>query len=163
MTRNTLLGNLFIILLAGGCSAAELTIGAAPAGNGQTAEFEVQFTPDSSALAALQFDVGFNPTLVKLSATAGRAAMDAHKDLVTASAGPGKMRFLIVGLNRESISKGVVVRLSVTVLDANKTGDKTLVLSNAAGADREARRVQIEVRNGDASPGQSPSSGTVVR
>ena len=163
MTRNTLLVDLFIILLAGGCSAAELTIDATPAGIGRTAEFEIRFTPDSSALTALQFDVGFNPHLVKLSAAAGPAATGAHKDLATASAGPGKMRFLIAGLNRESISKGVLVRLSVTLLDANKTGDKTLILSNAAGADRDAKRVQIEVRNGEAGPGRSPSSETVVR
>lgn len=157
MTRKTLRHNLLIALLACGCSAAELAIVATQSGVGQPVELLIQFTPDSSPLIGLQFDVGFNPDLVKLSATPGQAVIDAHKNLASASVAPGKTRFVIAGLNRESITKGAVVRLTVTVLDVNRAGAKSLVLSNAAGTDLDARSVEIEVRNGGHHPTRSPS------
>jgi hypothetical protein len=124
----------FAVLLAlHTLTAAELVIHNAAIEPGHSKDVEIEFKGDDSQATGLQFDLTFEADRLKITGAAGPSAASVSKGVVTSPIGPGAIRFIVAGLNREAIPDGVVVRVTVTVETSSKLGDSALGISNAKG------------------------------
>jgi hypothetical protein len=145
MVTRVLVGALAIIGLA---SAAELAVQSVSISPGQSKEIEIRFNAEGSQTTGLQFDLGFDAEILKIAAAPGAAATAAGKSVVSSELGRGKRRFIVAGLNRDAISDGVVVRLTVSVSDTSKAGDVVVGVDYVSGTDRDAKRLPVTARSG---------------
>jgi hypothetical protein len=133
--------------------AAELSIATMPIAAGLSSTITVEYRAKGAAVAALQFDLEFDTSIFSITSTAGTAASDAQKSLSTATLANGRTRFVLVGFNRNVLSDGVLVDLTIRVDSQARPGRYTLQISNIVGADVDALVVPVEVK----------SAGVIVR
>src|SRR5574341_371517 len=128
--------------------AAELSIHTVVASAGDTVDTSVEYRAQGAAVAALQFDLAFDPSVLGITATIGSAAAAAGKSLATAVLPNGNIRFLIFGLNQNVITDGSVVDLTIQVSTNSSVGPYPLDLLNALGASPSAQGVSIKTHDG---------------
>jgi uncharacterized protein (TIGR03437 family) len=89
----------------------------------------------STTIGGVQFDVRYDNTAMSLNATLGDTARNSGKLLYQADLAPNQRRFLIVGLNTNSIADGSLLNLFVNLNPNVQQGVFTLSFSNTAGTD----------------------------
>jgi len=111
---------------------------------GDTLLTSVEYTAQGAQVAALQFDVLYDPSALSLSgAVAGSAATLASKDLFFNTLFPGDTRFIISGLNQSVIGDGSVADLTFQVSFNAPAGPYNLSLSGIVGSDANGNAVTI--------------------
>jgi uncharacterized protein (TIGR03437 family) len=107
---------------------------------GSTVEVPITLASDGAAVAALQFDLEYDPSAMSVTAMPGNASRSAAKHLYSAELAPNKRRIIIVGWNQTTIQDHVVVRLLISARRAASPSSYNLSFSNmvAAGADGQS-------------------------
>jgi uncharacterized protein (TIGR03437 family) len=95
----------------------------------------IVFASQVSSLSAIQFDLQYDNSAMSLVATMGDAARASGKSIYPTDLAPNKKRFLLLGLNRDSIPDGTLINLFVIVNAAASAGVYPLKLSNLIGTD----------------------------
>jgi hypothetical protein len=115
---------------------------------GQTFRTNVQFDPQGTAVAAIQFDLRYNRNVLTVTPTLGSAAIGAGKTFASAVLPNGDTRFIIFGFNQNTIGSGSIIDLSITVNAHAPTGIYALTFLNALGATPSGQGVAIGVQPG---------------
>ncbi len=130
--------------LCGAGGAAVLTAGDAQGHAGDT-NVAVPVTLDAAtgeSVAALQFDVLFNPATLGLpDVTLGAAAAAAGKSLSHNLLQPGRMRVLIAGLNQTVIEDGVVAEAQFSIAADAAAGAEPIAFSGIILSDPNGQSV----------------------
>ncbi len=118
--------------------------------SGPNASLPVQviFSPQSDSVSALQFDLQYDMSAMSIVVTAGDAARSSGKSLYYADLAPGNRRFLIVGVNQNSIPTGPLLNLFLNLNPSASGGAYPLAFSNAAGADVNGQPVTTTTTDG---------------
>jgi uncharacterized protein (TIGR03437 family) len=148
-----LLAAVFIIACPCGFPAA-LSIANQTANPGQTVAAPILLAAGGQAIAAVQFDLQWDQALA-VQVAPGIAPGQAFKILYTASAVPGGMRCLIVGVNQNSLADGAVLELFVTIGSGAPPGVAQVSLTNATAASPDGMAiplpsvsVSVQIQNG---------------
>ena len=110
--------------------AAELVIEQVQAGAGGSVWSRVMLNSDGAAVAGLSFDLDYDPAVMRLYAVSDVGARTALKNGYLREIAPGRLRFVIAGLNTTAIPDGPVIRLLVVVNITASTGVHAIGLSN---------------------------------
>ncbi len=127
---------------------AELSIPTVAASAGGTVDTSVEYRAQGAEVAALQFDLAFDPSVLTITARAGSAATAAGKILAQVVLPNGNIRCIIFGLNQNVIADGSVVDLTIQVSESASEGPYSLDLLNALGASPFGEAVPITVYSG---------------
>lgn len=133
-------------VLLGACPcgfSATLSLANQTASPGQTVAAPVLLTAGGQAIAAVQFDLQWDQVLAVQVAPAS-APGQAFKVLYTASAVPGGMRCLIVGVNQNSLTDGAVLELFVTIGNGSSLGTAQVGLTNAMATSPEGAAIPLQ-------------------
>jgi hypothetical protein len=143
-----------IILAAAGVPsgrlvAAELSIPTEVShSKGSVMNVSVGYSGQGAAVAALQFDLQYDRSVLNITATAGGATTGAGKSLSTHVLPNGQTRFLIAGLNQNVIADGSVVDLTIQVSTKASMGPYPLAFFNALGVEPTSQPVSMRTHNG---------------
>jgi cohesin domain-containing protein len=129
--------------------AADVSFEKTVASPGATVLVSVDYRAKGDQVAAIQFDVLFDPTEVAITAVnPGPASTDAGKTVASNLIAPGQMRVLIFGLNQSVIGDGIVATLTAVVGPDVQQGQSRLEFDQALGASPEATEVAIKASSG---------------
>lgn len=93
-------------------------------------------------VSAMQFDIEYSASLVEVrSISAGDATISAQKQLSYNRIQPGKVRIVIVGLNQNIISSGVVAEVQWTVCRSAFAANTEIVITNPVLSTPEGTQV----------------------
>ena len=156
--------NIFrLLLLAASLAAcgAELAIDSVSIQRGSAAIATVRLNAGASRVVALQFDAECNPA-ISLTGSVGLVAAGAEKTIYSASMGSGRTRFLLLGVNGNTLSDGSAVQVSVAADSTVLPGNYSLQLRNALASDADGFEVPLtdaagSVTVGDAITNLAPS------
>ncbi len=143
---------------------AQLTVGSAQIQAGNTGTVSVSLANNGSAVAGMQFDLQFDPSLT-VTASAGASTTAAGKSLSQSNQPDGTKRYLIVGFNTTLIGDGSVVELSIKV-DPNVTsGEHKLKLLNLSATDSAAKNTDVTGVDGviTVTGGTPPAALTITK
>jgi hypothetical protein len=126
--------------------AAGLAIPTTVASAGTPITLTVEYRPQGSAVAALQFDFLYDPAVISVSPGwyIGNAAADADKIVVSNDLSEGTIRFAVYG-NQNVIGMGSIVELIVVVKAAQPGPYQIVELANAVGTSSDAELVPLKV------------------
>jgi uncharacterized protein (TIGR03437 family) len=99
-------------------------------------------------ISALQFDLHYDPSVISFSIIPGQATRDALKRIYIADVSSDTKRFLIVGLNGNTIQEGSVVELIMYLSPQATPGTYGLGISKVFAADPDGDSVLISSVNG---------------
>jgi len=126
--------------------AAELSIPMVIAPAGQAVASSVQYSAQRAKVSAFVFDLAFDTSALKITATAGSALTAAGKSLAQAVQPNGNIRFVIFGLNQNVIEDGSLIDLQMTFSADSRPGAYDLNIVNLSAADPDANAVSVSVR-----------------
>jgi hypothetical protein len=134
-TRSSMIFGCLIILAATGrVHAAPLIAAGDVSGQaGSTVSVPVSFDPGGARVASFQFEIAFPPALSAGTVTAGPGLTSAGKS-VTSRMNEGRWRFIVFGLNRNTIDKAELT-LQVNIARRTTPGALTLPVSDVACSD----------------------------
>lgn len=137
-----------LAMLGTAAMGAELSLSQGAVSTDKPALLDVTLASGKDLPTGIQFDLEYDPTALDLNVEAGPAAQKASKGLRSAQIRAGKLRVLIIGINRNTISDGVVavVRVSSKGTGAGKTFP--LHLTAAAGTNADAQPVAVNATDG---------------
>ncbi len=144
-------------------AAATLTVqnAAVPPGAGSLTVPVALSVPAGCAVAALQFDVEFDPAMLALATSGGvlegAAAKAAGKQLSFSKLSPDKIRVLVVGLNADVIAGGEVAKLNFTVSGGEVSAKSAVQVRNAVLADPNGSQVAVQTGGGEMNAGPIPA------
>lgn len=102
----------------------------------------------SKAIAALQFDLVYDPRALDIEVRPSAALQVAAKELSISNPAPGAVRVLISGANQNPLRTGVVATLSISARVAAESGAHSVSLFNSVAADPAGGSVPLETRAG---------------
>lgn len=150
------------ILTAPAASTAELSLSAPAAAPGSIALLAVTFASQSASVAALQFDLQYDPSVLSVSATVGDSLRTSSKALYTADIAPGRKRFLVAGLGANALVDGTLVNLFITVSPAAAARTYPLEFVNVAASDSSAQALPILANDGAVTVQGAAGSGPLL-
>ena len=128
-------------------AAAQLSLPAISAGPGASLIVSALFTPTSD-VSGLQFDLQYDSSAMSLAAIAGNVLRIAGKSVYSRVLNPNEIRFLIVGLNQNSIPQGALLTFVINVSQSAPAGSFTLALSNLVGTTPDGEGAPLSGQNG---------------
>jgi uncharacterized protein (TIGR03437 family) len=138
--------------------SATLSIADLTANQGQTVATPIQFTSDGQTIAALQFDLQWNPML-GVQVAPGITSGQGFKVFYPATQAPGVLRCLVVGANQNVLSDGDVLQLFITAGVGAFPGAAQVSLTNVVASDATGEPVTIQPASATV---QIQSGGTPV-
>jgi hypothetical protein len=129
--------------------AADLSIPVVRAPVGGSVNVTVQYRGQGAAIAALEFDLEYDRSILTITAAAGSVTTSAGKSLTTSVLPNGRTRFVIAGFSRNVIPDGSVANLTIQVRAGSSVGAHKLDFSNALGADPVPQSVFIKLQSGN--------------
>ena len=137
-----------LMALALAANAAELTLEQGTVAPGKPVALGMKLAVGTDVPTGVQFDLEYDSTALDLNVEAGPAAQQASKMLRSAQIQAGKLRVLIIGFNRNTISDGVVavVHVSYKGTDTGKTFPVRITAPSATNANAE--RVAVTAKDG---------------
>jgi len=135
-------------VLVSSLDAAELSVPTQVAHGGSVVNVSVGYGAKGATVAALEFDLEYDPSALTITAEIGSAATSAGKFLAMNVLSSGQIRFLIFGFNQNVIGDGSVVVLTIQVSANSSVGPHRLDILNALGADPSGQGVPVETRSG---------------
>ncbi len=143
-------------------AAVLVSVPASLLARGDSAVIPVTSLSQGGSASGLQFDLLYDGAAVGVSATAGDAAGQGGKAVYVADVAPGQKRFVIAGMNQDSIPDGVLVNLFVYLrLDAPGS-EYPLQVSNVVGADADGQAVAVTGANGALTVQETTASGPTL-
>jgi len=127
--------------------AAQLSLPNQITGPNSSVPAQLTFSPQTDSVSAVQFDLQYDTSAMSILVTVGDAVRSAGKSIYFTDLAPGKRRFLIVGLNQNSIPAGPLLNLFLN-LNASSGGVYPLAFSNAVGADPNGQPVTAATTDG---------------
>jgi hypothetical protein len=126
--------------------AAGLAIPTTVASASTPVTLTVEYRPQGSAVAALQFDLVYDPAVISVSPWwyVGNAAADADKIVVSNDLSEGTIRFVVYG-NENVIGRGSIIELIIVIETAQPGPYQKIELANAFGTSSDAELVPIKV------------------
>ncbi len=134
--------------------------------DGRSLSVPVVFSaPAACAVAALQFDVEFDPAVLTLAPSGGvlegAAAKAAGKQISFSKVSPDRIRVLVVGLNADPIAGGEVATLNFNIPRGAVSTASAVHLRNAVLADPNGSEVPVQTGGDDVQDNlSSPPGGT---
>lgn len=110
---------------------------------GNSTSVNLHFTAGDTGVASLQFDLVFNNSALSVTGVVGAAATAASKDLYSVTLAPGTQRWMLYGLNTDTLSSGTVVTFTVTVAPGTTPGIYSLAVFNVLASDATGGAVTI--------------------
>ncbi len=126
---------------------------------GETISISVGFTPGSTPVSTLQFDLIFSSSLSYVSTSTGVAASAAGKN-ATGNAISGGVRILVFGLNQNAIGLGALANVQLRISPSAPVGLIPITLTGIVASDPLANPVPISWNAGSVSV-VAPSDTTV--
>jgi hypothetical protein len=129
-------------------NAAELSIEHGTLVAGKPVALSVKLAAGSDLPTGVQFDLEYDAAALDVSVEAGPAATQSGKSVSTSIIQAGKQRVLIIGVNRNSISDGVVAVLHVSF--KGQEGGKTfpIRITVPSGTNGKAESVTVSGKDG---------------
>ena len=146
------------LMLQGALAGADLSIGSYSATAGQSVTASVSYAAQGSSVAALQFDLSYNPAAISISAASvavGPASTSAGKSITAVLLPNGNIRVLLFGLNQNVLQDGIVVTFVVQILGAACPGQYAIAMVNSIAADPAAENAPITTNPGNVSVSSS--------
>lgn len=132
------------VLFACPCGfSATLSIANQTANQGQTAVAPILFAAAGDTIAALQFDLQWDPMLA-VQAAPGITAGQGFKVFYPATQAPGVLRCLIIGANQNVLADGAVLQLFITAGSGAFPGAAQVSLTNVVASDASGEAVTIQ-------------------
>jgi hypothetical protein len=131
-------------------NAAELSIGHGVVAAETPAAIGVSMAGGGATPTGVQFDLEYDAASLNVTVEAGPAAAQAGKGVQSAALPSGKLRVLIVGINRNVMADGVVAILHVS-LKAPAAAGKTFPLGISASAATNAQAAAVPLTGRDGS------------
>ncbi len=141
----SLLIGLFIV--ANAWSQSAISVGTASGYQGAPASISLRFTPGSTAVSTLQFDLNFPAALTYANVSTGSAATSAEKN-ASGSTISGGARFLIYGLNRNIIGSGEIANIQFYISSTATIGSIPVTISGIVAASPDAGQVTTSGTSG---------------
>lgn len=137
-----------LVTLVVAASAAELSMEKGTLAPGKPATLGLKLAVGAEAPTGFQFDLEYDAAALDVGIEAGPAAKQASKNLQSRRIEPGKLRVLIIGFNRNTISDGVlaVVHVSYNGIEYGKTFPVHITASS--GTDAKAQPVPVTAKDG---------------
>lgn len=126
---------------------AELAVDSVSVQRGSETIATVRLNAGASRVVALQFDAECNPA-ISLTGSVGLVAAGAEKTLYSARMGSGRTRFLLMGVNGNTLSDGAAVQVSVAADSTVLPGNYPLRLRNALASDVEGFEIPLTDADG---------------
>jgi uncharacterized protein (TIGR03437 family) len=146
-------------LIACPCTfAATLSIANQTANQGQTVVAPILFAAGGDTIAALQFDLQWDP-MIAVQAAPGISAGQGFKVFYPATQAPGVLRCLIVGVNLNVLGDGAVLQLFIAAGSGAFPGAAQVSLTNIVASDAAGEPVTIDPASATV---QIQSGGTLV-
>jgi uncharacterized protein (TIGR03437 family) len=140
--RRTLLAAAVLIIACPCGFPSTLSIANQTANQGQTAVAPILFAAGGQTIAALQFDLQWDPVLA-VQVAPGMTAGQGFKVLYPAAPAPGVLRCLIVGANQNALADGDVLELFITAGSGAFPGAAHVRLTNVVAASATGDPVTI--------------------
>ena len=144
--KSAILLALAVVALA--ANAAELSLEQGILSADKTASLKVTFTAGKDAATGLQFDLEYEPAALDITVEGGPASQQASKNVRSAQIRPGKLRVLIIGINRNTIPDGVIAVLHVSCKGAEAAKTFPIHVTAADGTTADAERVSMTAKDG---------------
>jgi hypothetical protein len=116
--------------------------------SGKDAALKVTLAAGKDLPTGVQFDLEYDPAALGLTVELGQAAQQASKNLRSAEIKPGKLRVLIIGFNRTTISDGVIAVVHVSYKGTETGKTFPVQMTAAAGTDADARPLVVTAKDG---------------
>ncbi len=129
-------------------NAPTLTVGSGMGPAGNVVEVPVNLAVGSYPVGTIQFEVTFPTALAVESVVAGTAAAAAGKAVTSNTSSPGLVRFLLFGLNTNSVGSGCVALLRVAIAAGTPPGQVVLTIRSIVAADLNGYPVTLAGGNG---------------
>jgi hypothetical protein len=129
-------------------NSAGLSISTSAAAPGAGVFVPITFESQSSSVAGIQFDLLYDSSALSLRVTVGDIMRTSGKTLSLREIAPGQMRFLVVGLNQNSIADGTLIHLFANVNVNALGGTYSLQLLNVVASDPSANAVTVTTVDG---------------
>jgi uncharacterized protein (TIGR03437 family) len=115
---------------------------------GASVTSQVAFSSQASSVSGVQFDLQYDNSAMSLVAMLGDPARISGKNLYTVDLASNKKRFLIIGLNQNSIPDGTLINLFVNLSPTAPAGVYALTLSNVSGTDPSGNALSVTGTDG---------------
>jgi hypothetical protein len=129
-------------------TGAELSLEQGTLSAEKTVSLKMIFTAGKDAATGVQFDLEYDAAALDITVEGGAVAQQAGKDVRSAQIRPGKLRVLIFGFNRNTLSDGVVAVVHASFKGGD--GAKTLPvhITAAAGTTADAEPIPVAAKDG---------------
>ncbi|MBZ5723525.1 MAG: hypothetical protein LAP87_00870 [Acidobacteriia bacterium] len=124
-------------------AAVRVSLPSQPAAPGSSVVIPVTCSSQDGSASGIQFDLLYDSAAVSIGVTVGDAPRGAGKRLYLADVASGQKRFLIIGLNQDSIPDGALVNLLVHVDSNGASGEYPLTISSVVGTDANGQPVAV--------------------
>jgi hypothetical protein len=139
---------LALAVMALAANAAELSLEQGVLSADKTASLKMTFTAGKDAASGIQFDLEYDAADLDVTVERGPAAQQAAKDVRSAQIRPGKLRVLIIGFNRNTISDGVIAVVHVSLKSGDGAKTFPVHVTAAAGTTADAETISMAAKDG---------------
>jgi Cohesin domain len=137
-----------LAVLTVAANAAEISLEQGTVAPGKSVALNVKMSAAADAPTGLQFDLEYDAAALDITVDPGSTAQQASKNVRTAPIQPGKLRVLIIGFNRTTISDGVLAIVHVTSKGAETGKTFPLHITGASGTNANAEKVAVTAKDG---------------
>lgn len=136
------------IVLTLSADAAEIVMEQGTVAPGRPATLNVKLISGSDLPTGVQFDLEFDPAALEIKVEGGPASQKAAKSLNSAAIQTGRLRVLIIGINRNTISDGVLALVHVSYKGSEKGKTFPLHFVASSGTDADAKTIVVTAKDG---------------
>ena len=143
-----------VVFLARAANAAEIVMEQGTVSPGKPATLSLRLASGTDLPTGVQFDLEYDPAALEINVENGPVSQKAAKSLRSAPIQSGRLRVLIIGFNRNTISDGVLALIHVSYKGAEigKTFPVHIVASSGTNAD--AGKVAVAAKDGSVTVGK---------
>jgi len=139
---------LALAALAVAANAAKLAIEQGTVTPGKPATLAVTLAAGAEAPTGFQFDLEYDGAALDLNVEAGPAAKNASKMLQFRQLQEGKLRVLIIGFNRNTISDGILALIHITYKGTDTGKSFAVHMTASSGTNADAKPVAVTGTDG---------------
>jgi len=136
-----------ILILTSNLNAATLTIGSSSGSPGEkSVSIPINLTSaPGEKVCGFNFDLNLDATKLSFKeVTLGSVAADAGKSLSFSQPSSNTVRVIVVGLNQNVISDGIVLTFSFDILSSAPKGETELAISKASISDPNGKSLAVK-------------------
>ena len=135
----------FLVLAA---NAAEIVMEQGTVSPGKPATLSVKLASGSDLPTGVQFDLEYDPAALDITVENGPVSQKAAKSLRSAVIQSGRLRVLIIGINRTTISDGVLALVHVAYKGSERGKTFPVHIIGSSGTNANAEKVIVTAKDG---------------